>query len=463
MIPVILSGGSGTRLWPLSRTKAPKQFCHFFEQTLQEMTIRRLSPLGPAWIVTNKGLKDQTSLQMKNLGLPLDQLVLEPMAKNTAPAIALLCQVLELRGKGNEVAAVFPADHLVANEASFLKALKLAEQSALRGQVVTLGIQPDSPATGYGYIQVTGEAKSLMGAAAPVERFHEKPDLQTATAFVTGGKHFWNAGIFVFRVSTMIALFKKHQPEIWQRMESLKSDLSNLTDIYQDMKSISIDYAILEKLGSTTLSCVPCDIGWSDVGSWDAIAEIDRTSGELEGKNQLFQVDSGSNYVLPFGDKTYAFAGVSHLIVVDTKDAILITQKGQSQKVKDVVEALKPKRPELLQQHIDEERPWGGFEVLKDTDTFKSKVVIVNPGQQISYQSHNKREEHWLVVQGTGVVILDGETIPVSPGTYVKIPLKAKHRIRNTGAQVMKFVEVQLGSYFGEDDIIRYQDDYLRE
>lgn len=456
MFPVIISGGSGTRLWPLSRAKMPKQFCHFFEQTLQEMTIRRLQPFGAAWIVTNRGLRDQTLLQMQNLKIPKQQLILEPFGRNTAPAIALLCHVLNHQSHASEIVGIFPSDQLITQEKAFQTAVKTATSDAGRGRIVTLGIRPYYPATGFGYIQTKSEDTT---ETKPVTRFHEKPDLATAKKFLQSGEHFWNAGIFIFKVSTMIDLFRRHQPEMWKQIELVKSDLSNLEAVYEKVQNISIDYAIIEKLGPAELSCVPCDMGWDDVGSWDAIAEI---KTKLETQTH-FSFEAENNYVRALPDKVYSFAGVDDLIVVDTKDALLVTRRGQSQKVKEVVEQVKKTHPHLLQQHPDEERPWGGFEVLKDTESFKSKVVFVNPGQQISYQSHNQREEHWLVVEGQGVVILNGAEIPVERGSYVKIPLQAKHRIRNTGTKVMKFVEVQLGSYFGEDDIVRYQDDYQRK
>lgn len=448
MIPVVLSGGSGTRLWPLSRSKTPKQLCNFFDKTLQEMTLRRLMPLSTPWVVTNTTLKDQTELQFRRIGLPSNHILLEPVAKNTAPAIALVCKVMELQGKTTEIVGIFPADHLIEDEVAFLETLKIAEAEAKNKKIVTLGITPDHPATGYGYIETQGKG---------VLRFCEKPDLATAQKFVASGNYFWNAGIFIFQVSTMIELLKKHQGENWQIMSALKPDLSNLKDVYGKLQSISIDYGILEKLDSTHLSCIPCEAGWNDIGSWDAIADI-LTNKESD----VLEVECKGNFVHTHDGKLYAFAGVSDLIVVDTKDALLITKKGQSQTVKNVVDALKERKGLLLHQQVDEERPWGGFEVFKDEPTFKTKLIVVNPGQQISYQSHSKREEHWLVVEGSGEIILNDQVIPVARGVYTKIPLQAKHRIRNNGKVDLKFVEVQIGSYFGEDDIVRYQDDYQR-
>lgn len=460
MIPVVLSGGSGTRLWPLSRSKTPKQFCHFFQQSLQEMTLDRVSQLASPWIMTNVALKDQTVRQMKKYPIPSSQLVLEPQSKNTAPAIAVICQILKAQGQQNEVVGIFPADHLVEKEQKFFAALHLAEEQARLGKVVTLGIEPDYPATGFGYIQVEGAAHLRKGefSSFGVKCFHEKPDLKTAESFLKDGTYFWNAGIFIFRVDKMIEAFEKYQPAMWATVLRLGKDLRELEDVYAKLENISIDYAILEKLTSADLSCIPCDIGWNDIGSWDAIADV--LSGS---SNDVVEASAKGNFVhSSYSDKTYTFGGVDDLIVVDTKDAVLVTRKGQSQSVKDVVEILKLKNNALIKQHPDEERPWGRFEILKDTDKFKSKVIQVDAGQQISYQSHAKREEHWIIIRGVGEVILDDKVIPVKAGTYVKIPLAAKHRIRNTGTEMIEFVEVQMGTYFGEDDIVRYQDDYQR-
>lgn len=459
MIPVILSGGSGTRLWPVSRTQLPKQFCQLFSQSLHSMTLSRLARLSPPWVVTSSSLGALTVTNLNELQLNSQQVILEPASKNTAPAIALLCKLMSLRDQEDTVVGIFPADHLIEKEDKFFTALDLAKDEALRGKVVTFGIEPQSPATGYGYIQTQPEKLNQRGkfSSHQVMRFHEKPDLKTAQEFLKAGSHFWNAGIFIFKISTMIKAFTQHQPSLWNAFEPLKKDLSNLKEIYQTVPNISIDYAILEKLSDQELVCVPADIGWSDVGSWDAIAEIlgSDSSDKVES-------DGTGNFVHGFQDRTYAFAGVDDLIVIDTQDALLITKKGESQKVKDVVELLKLKRPEILKEHKFEKRPWGRFQVLKDTEAFKSKVIHVNPHQQISYQSHSKREEHWVITQGKGEVILNDRVIPVTPGTYVKIPIGAKHRIRNTNDETIEFIEVQMGSYFGEDDIVRYQDDYNR-
>ena len=460
MIPVVLSGGSGTRLWPVSRTKLPKQFCQLFTNSLHSMTLQRLAQLSQPWVVTSANLKDLTEKQVRDLNLNPANIIYEPMAKNTAPAIALLCHILTQRNLSDEVVGIFPADHLIEKEDVFLSAVNLAQEEAKKGKVVTLGIQPDQPATGFGYIQTTKEFNSKHGdlKSFAVVKFHEKPALETAQKFLAEGNYFWNAGIFVFKVSTMTALFQKYQPEMWSQIEKIKSDMSNAKEIYATLANISIDYAIMENLSSDTLSCIPSDISWNDVGSWDAIADL------LSGNNgHKVQINGEGNFVHSnINGKTYAFTDLSDIIIVDTADALLVTKKGSSQSVKEVVDLLKLKKPKIVAEHVFEERPWGKYEILRDTEVFKSKVIHVNAQQQISYQSHAKREEHWLITQGAGEVVLDDQIIQVKPGTYVKIPLGAKHRIRNTGDKTIEFVEVQMGSYFGEDDIVRYQDDYNR-
>lgn len=460
MIPVILSGGSGTRLWPLSRTKLPKQFCDIFGASLHTLTVQRLLKLNQPWIVTSESLRDLTLREGKALGLNKTQFIFEPMARNTAPAIALLCLILKKNGLSERVVGVFPADHLIEKELNFHAALELASQEAEAGHIVTLGIQPTFPATGYGYIQIDQTSvRAAHGISSyTVKKFHEKPNLETALSFIEAKNYFWNAGIFVFKVEEMIRAFIKHQPQMWNAINLLRDDLSNLREVYESLEGISIDYAIMEKLDKEILTCIPCDIGWSDVGSWDAISEILGST-----KNPNVQVRSENNFVFSNLEKKYAFIESNDLLVIDTKDALLISKKGSSQLVKDVYESMSLRFPKLVTDHVFEYRPWGQYEILKDTEVFKSKVIEVLPHEQLSYQSHTKREEHWIVTRGEGEVVLNDDIVPVKKGSYVKIPLGSKHRMRNTGSEVLEFIEVQLGSYFGEDDITRYQDDYQRQ
>jgi mannose-1-phosphate guanylyltransferase/mannose-1-phosphate guanylyltransferase/mannose-6-phosphate isomerase len=418
------------------------------------------------WIVTGSSLKTLTEANLQELrakhelgvGNGKVEVIYEPVAKNTAPAVAVLAQAVVHRGLGHKIVGIFPSDHLIQNETAFYGAVRLAEKLAERDQIVTLGIRPDHAATGYGYIQL-GQTDALGEGpltAHQVLKFHEKPSQSVAEEFLASGEFVWNAGMFIFKAETMLEKFKVLQPEIYAIVASLKPDLSNLADVYGRFKNISIDYAIMEKLGPKELACVPADMEWSDVGSWDAVAE------ESVRAQNLVQVKSENNFVFGEAGKSYSFVGVDDLILVDTADATMVVKKGHTQDVKNVVETLQKQNSSLVKDHVFEKRPWGDFEILRDAKNFKSKVITVNPHSQLSYQSHTQRAEHWIITAGAGEVVLNDKVVPVIAGSHVYIPVGAKHRMRNTGDQPLEFVEVQLGSYFGEDDITRYQDDYQR-
>ena len=462
MIPVVISGGSGTRLWPISRSQFPKQFCQLFEQPLQSMTLKRCQKLGAPWVLTGASLKTLTEINLMELGLSEARTIYEPVGKNTGPAIAVLCYLMSLQGHDEDVVGIFPSDHLIQNEKIFIDAVLLGEEWAKKSAVVTLGITATYPETGYGYIQaskIIGEGHGLKAFA--VERFHEKPTLEKAQEFLKQGGYSWNAGIFVFKVQVMITHFKKYQPALWETVEKLKKDLSNIDEVYRQLPNISLDYAIMEHLSAENLVCIPSVMGWNDVGSWDAVAtESAKTSNALA---EVVTEKAQNNFVFTQLAKTVALIDVQDLLIVDSGDSLLIAKKGSSQDVKKIVDQLTQKNSSKVKNHDFEDRPWGRFEVLRDTKDFKSKVISVNPMQQISYQSHAQREEHWIVTRGEGEVVLNDKIIPVKKGTYIHIPLGAKHRIRNTSQNYLCFVEVQLGDYFGEDDIVRYQDDYKRK
>ena len=454
-IPAILSGGSGTRLWPLSRTRFPKQFCEIFEESLFTKTLQRLKPLGSPWVITNANLKVLTESALQREGIPAGQAVYEPKANNTAPAIALLCKILEQQGRSGDVAGIFPSDHLIRNEDAFRRAIELGIECAKRGQVATLGIQPTFPATGYGYIEVADSPfaeKSGLRALASAG-FREKPDEKTAASFLASGRFYWNGGMFLFEVKTMIRHLETLMPSLWEAMSTLESDLSNLAGVYARCPAQSIDYGVMEKLKEQV--CIPCDLGWSDVGSWSEISKL-RESTETIG------VGSEGNFAFSNSGRLVAFVDTNDLVVVDTADAILVANKKSTEKVKQIVDTLNAKKDPRASEHAFEHRPWGRFEILRDTDAFKSKVIHVNPGHQLSYQSHAKRAEHWVIIKGHPEVVLNDVVHTLKPGESIHIPLGAKHRIRNPGKELVEFVEVQVGTYFGEDDIIRYQDDYRR-
>ncbi|MCB0393171.1 MAG: mannose-1-phosphate guanylyltransferase/mannose-6-phosphate isomerase [Bdellovibrionales bacterium] len=444
MIPVILSGGQGTRLWPISRSNFPKQFIPFRGETLFARTLNRVAKYGRPWVITNHALVDLT--RNDDSLSQIDRIVGEPTPKNTAPAIATACHLL--RGRINEVIGVFPADHLVEDETRFHKSMQAAVHAAQSGHVATLGVVPTYAATGYGYIQTDG-----TGEVRKATRFCEKPDEKTAEEFLKSGNYFWNAGIFVFRIGAMIELFEKHMSEMWTEISHLKEDLSNLSDVFSKIKSDSIDYGVMEKLSD--IRCVPLDAGWSDVGSWDEILKLKLT------EDRNLSIQSHNCNGVSEAHKTFAFIGVDNISVIESEEATLIFNSGESQRVKEVYEKIKNDEKMVKNQRV-EFRPWGSFEILRDEPYFKSKVIRVLPGKKISYQSHEKRSENWVIVKGSAKVTLNDKEITLQVGESIFVPAKSKHRIENTGSGVLEFIEVQTGTYFGEDDITRYQDDFGR-
>jgi mannose-1-phosphate guanylyltransferase/mannose-6-phosphate isomerase len=465
MVPVILSGGSGTRLWPVSRASYPKQFCEFYDRSFLQNTCDRLKKFGSPFLLTVKSMEGLSIRMANQLGLPKDHILLEPQSKNTAPAVALLCHVLAARGFSKEVVGLFPSDHLIADTETFQQALKLAERVAKTGKIVTLGIPPIHPATGYGYIQKAETALDSEGELSvhPIIAFKEKPDMATAETYLKSGQYSWNAGIFVFSVERMIQLFQDLQPQIWEKVSRIAADLSNAEYHYALLPSISLDYAIMEK--SKDNAVIPCEMGWSDVGSWDEVARLEEDSAaslHSVSAAEIFNIESHNNYVFSVTGKVVGLIGVKDLIVVETPDALLISKRKESQRVKELVDLLKEAGVSQATDHPFETRPWGRFEILADDPSFKSKKITVDPGAQLSYQSHEQRSEHWVVISGVGEVTLNDMKKTLKPGESVFIPAKTKHRMTNPGTQPLVFVEVQTGEYFGEDDITRYQDDYHR-
>lgn len=456
MIPVVLSGGSGTRLWPVSRSAFPKQFNELVGESLLHKTLERVAPLGSPWVVSVAGTEVLTRSVLGDLGIPSAQAIFEPVGRNTAPAVALVCHLFQEHGLGSEVAGIFPADHLIEDRTGFERAAALAERCARRGQVVTLGIRPSFPSTGYGYVEVTDEVFEREDdlSAHRTRGFHEKPDADTAVGFLEAGRFFWNSGIFVFGVDVMTDHLERLMPEVWRQIRQVRPDLSNLRQVYQELPSQSLDYGIMEHL--TDQVSIPVDVGWSDLGSWDEVAR------RRARRPETFEEAASGNFAYGYRDKVYGFVGVDDVIVVDTADATLVARKGATQSVKGLVDQLRSAGHRAASEHVFERRPWGEFEVLRDTERFKSKVIRVFPRQRLSYQSHHHRAEHWVIVSGHPEVVLDGRVLTPSPGEAVFIPQGARHRIQNPTDEVVELVEVQIGSYFGEDDIVRYEDDYER-
>lgn len=378
MIPVILSGGSGTRLWPVSRDSYPKQFCEFFDQSFLRNSMERVREHGTPWIVTLSSMAQLTKRTLQESGLNPDSIILEPMAKNTAPAIALMCHVLKMKGLGNDVVGIFPADHFISKPEVLSSALKIAAKEALGRKIVTLGIAPSYAATGYGYIELDAKSPARDKIASyGVRAFIEKPEKPEAQKMVQEGRYFWNAGLFVFQVDHMIELFKKHLPEIWSKITEIKSDFSNAAYVYANIQPISLDYGIMEK--TKEIMCIPCDPGWSDVGSWDEVA---RLSEEVptDSQAQVFLSQAENNFVYSTRPKVIGLANVGDLIIVDTPDALLVTRKGESQQVKALVEKMRMEKVVEAAEHAFSLAKWGRTETLDETTDQKISKLILDAG-----------------------------------------------------------------------------------
>ncbi len=443
MRAVILAGGSGTRFWPLSREHYPKQLLKIVgEKSLIQQTIDRISPLIPpdsTYIVTNKTLEEQIRFQL-NGATP--HFIIEPAPRNTAPAIALAAEELIREGK-DPIMAVFSADHVILDEKKFLSVLRAAEKVAAKGYLVTLGIKPSRPETGYGYIKIGKKISNGTAPAFEVAQFVEKPNLPRARAFLRSGKHFWNSGIFVWRASLFLAEAEKYLP-----------------GLLSGARSISVDNGILEKSERTAV--IPCEIGWSDVGSWSALDDVTKKDGQgnIISGNVL---DIGSQNCVLYGNKrVLATVGLKDLVVVDTEDATLVCNKEQAQDVKKIVQRLREGKGEEHLVHRTVQRPWGEYTVLESGAGYKVKRVVVKPGAKLSLQMHGKRSEHWVVIAGLARVTCGESVYDVAANQSTFVPMGVKHRIENSGRAPLVIIEVQSGTYLGEDDITRFDDIYGR-
>ena len=458
---VVLAGGSGTRLWPLSRLQAPKQFLRLMgEDTLLEATVSRLAPEidnSQILVVTNE--QTATGEGFRALG-PFEK-ILEPAARNTAPAIGVAALKFRLDGI-DPVMVVLPSDHLIRDVPAFQDALGVAIAAAREGKLVTFGIQPTAPETSYGYIQATGREQ-----LRPVRAFREKPDLATAKAFVASGDHFWNSGIFVWRASAILREIEAALPDLHRVLAAIESDAKSWCGLdgavkrhFSSAPSISIDHGVLEK--STHLFMVPGDFGWSDIGSWDAVyqaASKDENGNATHGN--VLVIDCKNSLIR--SDKRFVAAlGVENITVVDTPDALLISSHGESQKVRQIVDELTRRSASEHLVHLTVSRPWGTYTVLEAGAGFKIKRIEVRPGGRLSLQSHKFRSEHWVVVSGTATVTRNEERYRVRMNESTFVPMGAKHRLENLESESLQIIEVQVGARVDEDDIERFDDSYGR-
>lgn len=380
MIPVILSGGSGTRLWPVSRESYPKQFCEFFDKSFLRSSIERVRELGAPWIVTLSSMAELTKRSLSESGFDPNAVILEPMGKNTAPAIALMCHVLQMKGLGNEIVGIFPADHYMSKPEILLEALKIAQKEAETNKVVTLGISPSHAATGYGYIELDAKpgAKQSLASYA-VRAFVEKPNKASAEKMLHEKRFFWNAGLFVFRVDHMVELFKIHLPQIWAKITEIRADFSNAAYVYANIQPISLDYGIMEK--AKDLVCIPCDLGWSDVGSWDEVARLSEEA-PTDSQAQVFLNEAENNFVYSTRAKVVGLANVNDLIVIDTPDALLVTRKGESQQVKGLVEKMRQEKVIETSEHAFVLATWGKIETMDENRDFKIAKLTIDANSE---------------------------------------------------------------------------------
>lgn len=454
MTNIILCGGSGTRLWPISRTLMPKQFVKIFDKkSLFQLTVERNAELCEnQFIVSNAEQYFLALDQLEELGGSNTEYLLEPIGRNTAPAVALACMAAD----PEEVVLVTPSDHLIKDEDAYGRVLKQAQLLALEGHLVTFGITPAYAETGFGYIEADG---------LDVKAFHEKPDSETAQKYINAGNYYWNSGMFCFKAGVFLKELEKHSSQIHEASKRALENASRDEMIrikHEDMSAIledSIDYAVMEK--SDKVKVVPSDIGWSDLGSFDALyheMEKDQNGNTLNANH--ISIDSKNNLIYG-NERKIATVDIEDTIVVDTGDALLISKKGSSQKVKEVVAEVR-KTTDLHNIHLTGHRPWGTYTVLEENDGYKIKRIVVKPGKRLSLQKHYHRNEHWIVLSGSATVTVNDKVFVVNPNESTYIKAGDIHRLENQGKLPLVIIEAQVGEYTGEDDIVRFEDDYKR-
>lgn len=478
MTNIILCGGNGTRLWPISRTLMPKQFVQIFNnESLFQLTVKRNQKVcDKSFIISNTEQYFLALDQLEELKLTNNKYLLEPIGKNTAPAIALACMGCE----NDELLLVTPSDHLIKNEDEYKKVLSLAEKEALNNNLVTFGIKPTFAETGFGYIEtkVAFSEEHVGDNSMDAVKFHEKPDLETAESYLKKGNYYWNSGMFMFKAGVFLDELKEYSPAIYdsskiaydnankekgnseRREGDLVQDLIRIK--HEDMNNIqedSIDYAVMEK--SNIVKVIPSAISWSDLGNFDALfEELPKDENNNTKNDKHISINSKNNLI--YGkDKVIATIDVEDLIIVDTGDALLVSKKGSSQKVKEVVNQIK-EISNLHNVHLTVHRPWGTYEVLVDTPGYKIKTIVVKPGKRLSLQKHFHRNEHWIVVSGTATVTVEKKVFLLRPNESTYIKMGEVHRLENEGKIPVVLIEAQVGEYTGEDDIVRIEDDFKR-
>lgn len=474
LCPVILAGGSGTRLWPFSRQHYPKQFISMIgDQSMLQQTMLRLdsNALGmeikPTQVICNEAHRFTVVEQAHAIDHAIQQVVLEPVGRNTAPALTV--SALSQVNKGDDpVLLMMPADHLIKDVSIFRQCIKSAYEEALQGAVITFGITPDRAETGYGYI----ECARIDGGLHDILSFKEKPEIKIAEDYLASGNYLWNSGLFMMQASLWLDLIKQANPEIHAccqkaiEVGTVDGDFFRLDEQnFAACPADSIDYAVMEGIGdkdSAKARVIAMDAGWSDIGSWLSVWQESEQDGQGNAISGDVILEDTSNTLVKAGKRLVSVIGLDDIVVVDTPDAVMIADKKKSQDVKKLVDSLKStSRPEY-ENHSQVFRPWGSYETLEMGTGFQVKRIVVNPGKRLSLQLHHKRSEHWVVVEGVGTVTLDDKEFELKANESTYIPVESKHRLENKAREPLTIIEVQVGSYLGEDDIVRFDDDFGR-
>jgi len=467
IMPVILSGGAGTRLWPLSRAMYPKQLLPLFgENTMLQDTVLRaesIEGIGPVTCVCNDEHRFLVAEQLRQIDVVGASIILEPFGRNTAPAAAVAALMLADKHPGS-LMLIMPADHVILDQQAFTDAIESGRKAAEAGKLVTFGIVPNAPETGYGYIRVPSGSH---GPAFPMAEFVEKPTFEKAVSYLESGDYFWNSGMFLFRPDAYLAELESSAPDILaacrKAVEAAQSDLDFLrldADAFKTSPSDSIDYAVMEKTSKAMV--VPMDAEWSDVGAWSSLWEVHDRDEEGNVTRGDVLVHGVHNSYLHSTSRLVAAVGLENHIVVETADAVLVASKDRVQDVKAIVEKLRSEKREEPLIHRRVYRPWGSYETVDEGERFKVKRITVNPGAALSLQLHHKRAEHWVVVTGKALVTVGEKQVLLEANESIYIPVEERHRLENPGDEPLELIEVQSGGYLGEDDIVRFEDHYGR-